>query len=148
MKQFNLPEYNRMCAEFLKYGIPITDKDFCFYEHPKYDEKSVIPKLIEANFEKRFTEDWNWIMEVVDKIELLPDLYGRKDCRYVVDITTDALIDNKHTVTITHSVYSRSPKGNTPIYKQERKVTVYRHANKKEAVVQAIWEFLNWYNQK
>lgn len=80
-------------------------------------------------------------MEVVEAIEKLPDLYGRNNCRYVVDISNDALVDSKYTISITHSV-------STGIgFKQERKVTVYRHDNKKEAVVQAINQFLIWYNE-
>jgi predicted phosphohydrolase len=63
-----------------------------------------------------FASDWNWIMEVVEKIE---DIYRIQPIQIA---GTRCLIHTNHTF------------------------NVYR-SSKKEAVVQAIWEFLNWYNK-
>ena len=61
----NATENNKLIAEFLGYvNTTPTDKDFNIYE----GKNKVLPNLIETNFEKRFHTDWNWLMEVVQKI--------------------------------------------------------------------------------
>jgi hypothetical protein len=116
MKEFNLEEYNRLCAEFLGYvNTTPTDKDFNIHEHPESG------KLIETNFDKRFFEDWNWIMEIVGKIETLFDgfvLFNIEDENCFVAVTG---VRNYHNYTTM--------------------------ATKKEAAVHAIWHFLNWYKE-
>jgi histidinol-phosphate/aromatic aminotransferase/cobyric acid decarboxylase-like protein len=89
MKPFNKEEYNRMCAEFMEWDY----------------------------IEKKFDTDWNWIMEVVEKIQYYK-----------------ALI-----ISINHCEIYFMPNDGIRINVGGRTT--------KEAVVQAIWEFLNWYNQ-
>lgn len=66
-----------------------------------------------------FHSDWNWIMEVVEAIEAIEKL-------------------NK-TVIIDGSKCTITPIETSYIY--------YKKENKKEAVVQAINQFLIWYNE-
>ena len=117
MKEFNLEEYNRLCAEFLGYvNTTPTDKNFNIHEHPESG------KMIETNFDKRFLEDWNWIMVVVEKIETLFDgfvLFKIEDESCLVAIMS---VQN-------YNMYTTM-------------------ATKKEAVVLSIWRFLNWYNTR
>ena len=89
MKEFNIEEYNELCADFM-------------------DTKYV-------------HSDWNWIMEVFEKIE---DSLGGL---VVVDGKTCFMC-----VTIEYINYN-----NTTIVPY----------SKKEAAVQAIWHFLNWYKE-
>lgn len=84
MKEYNKEEYNKMCAEFL--GFEISENEECF----KLPNKNGWVKL------SIFHSDWNWIMEVVEKI-------------------------------------------------QETHVVCSIGKSNKEAVVQSIWNFLNWY---
>lgn len=71
MKEFNKEEYNKMCAEFLGYiNLTPDDKDFDFYEHPT--QPLIIDKCIFKMLEPKsmlFHSDWNWIMEIVEKIK-------------------------------------------------------------------------------
>jgi hypothetical protein len=73
MKEFNKPEYNNLCAEFLGYvNTTPTDKDFNIYENEK--SGIIIGNKIYTMLETmsmKFDSDWNWIMEVVEKINSL-----------------------------------------------------------------------------
>ena len=81
---------NKLLAEFMGYvNLTPTDKDFNIYE----GTNKVIGKLIETNFEKRFHTDWNWLMEVVEKVESL-------GCRVEIINST-----SKIEPIITHSEY-------------------------------------------
>ena len=111
MKPFNKEEYNKLCAEFLGYvNTTPNDKDFNIHEHP------LTKKMIETNYCNYFTDDWNWIMEVVEKIE---EIYYLKPVH---------ILGNQCNI-LTNKTFK-----------------VCRDS-KKEAVVQAIWEFLNWYKE-
>lgn len=82
-------------------------------------KNSVIPSMVDANFSDGFLNNWNWIMEMVEAIE-------KK--RYEIDIFSNCveICDTPDENYITESV------GKT----------------KKEAVVQAINQFLIWYNNQ
>ena len=109
MKEFNSEEYGKMCAEFL--GYEISENKECFKTPNKNG-------WVNLNI---FYTDWNWIMEVVEKIEDslggLVALEGKTCFIYV---------------TIKYRNYNNTTVG---------------PYSKKEAVVQAIWEFLNWYKE-
>jgi hypothetical protein len=114
MKPYNEKEYNRLCAEFL--GEEITE----YFVETQMD--------LRGSNELMFHSDWNWIMEVVEKIEHIK--------KYSIGIDshpsygTSVLIQHAHI----NGVYDLVIKEST-------------HWNKKEAVVQSIWQFLNWYNE-
>jgi len=126
-------EYNRRCAEFL--GWKYCDNDLVFNSkidgHPPHNSvfsgwvkkeqpyTKGVPLFVvkqnrmEIEYKRKllYHSDWNWIMEVVDSIELLG--YGIETIGNYCHIT------------------------GTEIYSTKE--------NKKEAVVQAINQFLIWY---
>jgi len=162
MKDFNKEEYNKMCAEFLGFTehIPNEERrkwnDECYPDlpyyrleynvpiqfghdyitptvlHALYNDADKIPRLTEkiAVAKMKFHSDWNWTMELVKWIE--KTRYGRAVNGFHVAITdTWITIDNVCET-------------DTPL---SFKVSVNSGVPKKEAVVQAIWEFLNWYKE-
>ncbi len=132
MKDFNKEEYNKICAEFMKIQYSELHKGelttsqsesewMCTYANLQYeDARDDFPFLKPMDYLK-FDSDWNWIMEVVEKIESI----------YAVSII------GSHTMTHVCSIFL----GNN-----ESKIG--RGNSKREAVIRAIWEFLNWYNQQ
>ena len=114
MKQFDIKEYNKMCAEFLGYvNLTPDDPDFDFYEHPTEPVKlgEHIRKTLEP-MSMLFHTDWNWIMEVVEKI---------------------------------NSTYVFNDLPDTTLLDIREEMRAYLGLSNKEAVVNSIWEFLNWY---
>ena len=107
MKPYNEKEYNKLCAEFLEWEM--SDDDFGV-RYWKESPDGVSNWYLD---EMQFHENWNWIMEVVEKIK--------------------KVIGNPTTVTVACF--------NGDINKALMSA-------KKEAVVQSIWEFLNWYNEQ
>jgi hypothetical protein len=122
MEQFDKREFNNICAEFMGYKL-ITPK------MPEYD--SLIEDSYWASPEKilctedeiRYDSDWNWIMNVVDTIEIR--------CSTPILIVGNECIINPSNKNIYTTC--RFNEGGT---------------HKKEAVLQAIWKFLNWYMQQ
>lgn len=132
MKEFNEQEFNKLCAEL------VCDYDA---ETKRFIFKQEMFNNISYGMSKRhheeqlcFHSDWNWIMEVVEKIENIErkqpyshPKYRISSYRYLPEewqadiqclITTECIIQT----------------GN--------------FKSKKQAVVQAIWQFLNWYKQQ
>lgn len=124
MTQEEVFEYNKRCAEFLglKRGWwihqekPLTENKKQWWD---IDGKTFLGTKVYYDKNLQFHSDWNWIMEVVEAIEKL----GYK-FQFGWNIT--ALI-------------SLVP--NTPA-----KIALIENENRKEAVVQAINQFLIWYN--
>lgn len=125
MKQFNKEEYNNLCAKFMEieyyeiYGRELStsrlESEFmCVYANTQYEcSRDDFPFLLPMDYLK-FGTDWNWIMEVVKKIES----YSWKK--------SDEYIYNPYMLDI-----------NSCLLKCD-----------KEGLIQAIWEFLNWYNEQ
>lgn len=133
MIPFDKDQYNKLCAEFL--GGEIFEEGDRWktrnWNNPNYRPFKVIsscPLTMWGTKEETynrvladvlasygawgcFDSDWNWIMEVVDKIEKTYAWVSIKGC-----LVTTVEIDV-----------------NAP--------------TKKEAVVKAIWEFLNWHKK-
>jgi hypothetical protein len=59
MKEFNLEEYNKMCAEFLEWE----------FQHGYYNPDHLHEYSFKTTEELKFHSDWNLIMEVVEKIK-------------------------------------------------------------------------------
>ena len=140
MKEFDVKEFNRLCAELLGYvNTTPTDKDFNIHEHPE------TKKMIETNFTNVFTEDWNWIMQVVEKIESLI-VAGVEESRnleleevewsFTFEINGKQCMINRDCSPQFWGTSSDFLK----LYSCENK-------SKKESVVKAIWQFLNWYEK-
>ena len=147
-KEFNEKKHNRMCAEFLGYINETPEvKDFDMYVHPVYGDR------IELNLFRPFTEDWNWIMMVIEKMEKLSSKtifeitmegafkISRYKIEFIFQPNADSLLHLK-LVNLPQDDYKN------PFCKHHI-VQHFDFANKgkKSAVVQAIWLFLNWYNE-
>ena len=125
MKQDELNKRNSDIAIMLGYvNTTPTDKDFNIFEN-KQKPFTAIPRLIET-MSMKFHSDWNWLMEVVEAIEKLgyESLTGGSEYYYPekgMRCIQSFIKDN---------------------------ITIYQEAkSKKEAVVQAINQFLIWYNE-
>ena len=127
MTQKEILEFNKICAKFL-----MTNNDFInIYYFPQFGHYKISygePYYEEAFRidEMKFHSDWNWIMEVVEAIEKLDDFYVQieENACYIYDISK---FDNEQT---------------NAFIKVDINTT-----SKKEAVVQAINQFLIWYNE-
>lgn len=147
-------EYNKRCAEFLGYSNPITDKDFYFIAKDNYQDNGYIPKLLELNFEKRFYDDWNWIMEVAEAIEVLEiplinkcEKYKRgflKNSTYG-SINLEAKYDPREEYKGWYC--SVSIELSHPFIYDSLNEEKRRFKTKKEATVLAINQFLIWYDE-
>ena len=127
IKKFNKEEYGKMCAEFLGWEL----KSDTTYMDTPFSGRSIWFSPTSSDGKTRtfacekgkefFDSDWNWIMEVVEKIETLFHgfvLFKIEDENCFVAITSVQNYNNYTTM-----------------------------ATKKEAVVHAIWHFLNWYKE-
>lgn len=130
VKEFNKEEYNKMCAKFLG-AIEYIPKPWYYF--PRYQQHWFFPIRFEPN---RFTtkmlkfdSDWNWIMEVKTKMCTLKSIDEFNTCY-------DSVSNGFFCVIF-------------PAYKNTFNVfQTTTFLTEKEAVVQAIWEFLNWYNEQ
>jgi hypothetical protein len=125
MKQEDVLEYNKICADFL--GLKF---DGIMYRN-SYEIMSFFPYLDYSRYpnELVFHSDWNWIMEVVEAIEKLYDsnIYFKISWNNItIGIATQYEL-----------AYETGFEG----------VEIHREGNKKEAVVKAINQFLIWYNE-
>ncbi len=89
MKPYNEQEFNKLCAEFLGGKIKEDGWNFCLTDfgvkHCGYG--------FHEGFDLKFHSDWNWIMEVVEKISNIPDGVG-----YVFVRDLDGVMHKKQVV--------------------------------------------------
>lgn len=93
----------------------------------------------------KFDSDWNWIMEVVEKIKSLKETKGKGAGTLMVnkfEMSNYSVLIGFENGDYYGSIYVGHT-DNGKYYKSQKDVN-----NLKEAVVQAIWEFLNWYNEQ
>ncbi len=126
MKEFNKEEYNQMCAEFLGAVIEQpypANKDYEQDGYVIYFPKDTVTLGIYRNYSLKglkFDSDWNWIMEIYIKI--------------------NQLIQQKQSVDFVFG------KESDPFHLALWDAFEIEDCSK-EAVVEAIWNFLNWYNE-
>ena len=130
MNQQEILEYNKRCAEFLGAIYSNHAKAWGFGNAKNIGtmkfKGTEFKDVIQAErFEKvlQFHSDWNWIMEVVDAIEKLGGEYYLGNKSFAISYTLS--------------------EGNW--YAEDTIVKTDRPT--KEAVVQAINQFLIWYNK-
>ena len=112
MKPFNEQEFNELCAEFIG-GVYDSDNTKYWFYLPVEWNGVFAPTTSDL----KFHSDWNWIMEVWEKIKLIPNFD-----HFYTTIKLGAM---------RNMICSR-----------------FWGNDSKEAVVQAIWQFLNWYNEQ
>ena len=142
-KPFDIKKYNSLCAELLGFENKTPDdKDFNIHFHK--DEKSgkgveilgTHITSIETNFGRQFTTDWNWIMEVIEAIEL-------KFPKYILQWEYDnreEFAENGNYKAYWFTLYPKDEICSG--------LSDLRSKSRKEAVVQSIWAFLNWYKEQ
>lgn len=153
MTQEEILEYNKKCAEFL--GAEIQDVlERIYIDKMKDDEMifhnhSVILQTYEWNgttnihyipFDMlQFHSDWNWIMKVVEAIEKLG---------YQFDITGNEVGVNSNTTSVRNIATGGTMNSYNEIYYPTIISVTEEEYSKKEAVVQAINQFLIWYSNE
>ncbi len=165
MKNFNKEEYNKLCAEFMgweyfpesksgnnwpdgchdgsystydiwvknpteKYREILCHSDYEYLDG-KYNSDIEQEDLFDDyKYQLKYDSDWNEIMEVVEnisqKLEGINISIHPNSC-----LITDTGVRGKYSLNASKNI-----------------VRVIDAKDRKEAVVQAIWEFLNWYNQQ
>lgn len=123
-------EKNILIAEFMGYEIQKdpTERFFGRYKTP-------ITKVWVKENELSFDSDWNWLMQVVEKIDELktpitnnPNLIGKFE-DYQLEIS------NKHVVIYAHGEVTKD-------------ITYTKESTKIESVYNACFVFIKWYNEK
>ncbi len=125
MKPYNEIEFNILCAEFL--GWEQGEDGRYWKETPTESSNWYVDEMY-------FHSDWNWIMEVVEKID---NIFVFEDYSISMTLETDGL----SIITVHYYQPDRTKQKRTKQFTSKSK-------NKKEAVVEAIWQFLNWYNEQ
>jgi hypothetical protein len=153
MKKEEVFKYNKKCAKFLGFKCSINEQ----YELPKM---MAFPPKNNSNLchiakiccieDMQFHSDWNWIMEVIEAIESLklgnvkiPATWSsmHQGVRHDIEEYYDAIVvfDIKHSDCIVDVVGTMRLRNDF--------IVVDNLPTKKEAVVQAIDQFLTWYNK-
>ena len=126
MKDFNKEDYNKLCAEFL--GTEETE----YLVEEQMD--------LRGNKELLFHSDWDWIMQVIEKIENINEKEKHYQWEGIDGTTRNNFINYEVNI-------ERNECGiwlNLELDPAQE--YGYAKANtKKEAAVQAIWQFLNKY---
>ena len=136
MTQEEIIEYNKRCAEFLGNKL-ISKNDFNMLGEHAYTGEHEHTNWAVIEY-LNYHHDWNGIMEVIEAIEKLKYVVITKtsptisetwiQCIITIqNCTVDSLFNNKFIV--------------------EYKSDYSNNQTKKEAVVQAINQFLIWYNE-
>lgn len=129
MKPYNEQEFNRLCAEFI--GLECHEPSGYW----------TLPTFMDGDgwtmTDMKFHSDWNWIMEVVEKIEIT---YPKYTLQWEYDTREEFSDRGGKYKAYWFTIYTKDEI--LDYLKDERKPT------RKEAVVQAIWQFLNLYNEQ
>lgn len=137
MTQEEILQYNKRCAEFLRFKYLNQAKFWGIYP---LDNNSFLRKLGWLRMDKlKFHSDWNWIMEVVEAIEKLK-----------TETSTFEFHTQPKSVLIKEERNYCFEKGDGGRTSQPLKLngSVWiTGKTKKEAVVEAINQFLIWYEQ-
>ena len=148
MNQKEILEFNRKCAEFLKWEEKLDklnaedEKAMFFYTPFSREFWSSGTSITGQGWEQtklftpkdmKFHSDWNWIMEVVGAIEKLDYFVHTLGCGCFITTNNAKIMEsNNWNDTIVTS---------TDFFNYEKELPT-----KKEAVVQAIAQFLTWYS--
>jgi hypothetical protein len=136
MTQEEIQEYNQKCADFLGFKYKNQSKFWATYP---LDNNSYLAKFGYMQVETfKFHSDWNWIMEVVEKIESL---------KYLIDITDNEVYVNSNLIKQKNVTDGGTMNSHNEKYYPVIVEITDERLSKKEAVVKAINQFLIWYNE-
>ena len=126
----NITENNRLIAEFLDWEFDDLSETFetpflKLVDPHAFGDEQFSCKL--QDFELEFHSDWNWLMEVVEKIESL-------DCVIYFKITINYV-----------EIIARMGKG---IVFKNCIFDINYCTTKREAIYNACVEFIKWYNEQ
>ena len=126
MTQEEILQYNKMCAEFIggkqsKDTLPLIRERL--RENDFWLPKFGIKRLVDM----KFHSDWNWIHDVIEAIEKLK--FNIIITR--ASITIETSVACKYDINTIYKFHSRNGESETKL----------------EAVVEAINQFLIWYNE-
>lgn len=140
---------NELIAEFLGYvNTTPSDKDFNIYEK----QNGELGRLIET-MSMKFHSDWNWLMKVVEKIEILGSntIMGRVlYSRFVIEhnnIILNWSSNNNYQLSIETLPSWKNGRKNV-ISKEYKRIKLSKEATKIEAIYATCIEFIKWYNQQ
>lgn len=148
-KEFNKKEYQKLCAKFLGWNIK------CNKLISVPNNSNIRPLIYWPAYENfKFDSDWNWIMEVVNKMEVLGSytiidtvikgdfVIGRYGIKFYFNPAQNYLLHLELRPYLLDNVWKH------PSYKDHIiQAFDFKNKGKKEAVIQAIWEFLCWYEE-
>jgi hypothetical protein len=129
MKDFNLEEYNKLCCDFIGTKVVGTTEYYIGYECVIDKNKAHLAP---------FDSDWNWIMIIIEKIHSI----NLEVKEYKVLEWFEVHLYSKGCL-IKSGLNHADGKTKSPYYYSN---SVWK-SSVKEAVIQAIWEFLNWYKE-
>ena len=100
LKPIEIMESNRIIADFI--GAVQTYKPYVNTDDMEYDMYGVIPTIEDGENEKHyflpqemlFDSDWNWLMEVVNRIKQV----GKEELKFSVEFQLAILTTNKETI--------------------------------------------------
>lgn len=122
-----IAQFNKKCAEFI--GAYFCDDDKKEFPNGYWLIDDYYRELPLYLNQFKFHSDWNWIMEVVEKIESF--------------IFQEPVPDTYYEVRLVGSVYVYIGSNNG-----DELITVDDQPSKKQAVVKAIDQFIDWYNKQ
>lgn len=123
MTQEWIAQFNKKCAEFL---------GFKYHEGSEYWTTLLWGGNGFTLRQMGFHSDWNWIMEIVDKIESLEDKQFYMEWFWL----------NKTNV----GLYQRETNSGSTLWEYIARFSDAK--TKKQAVIQAIDQFIDWYNKQ
>ena len=112
---------NKLIAEFM--GVYQDDKGYWGFTNTKEHQRWHIDRFLDAT---HYDNDWNWLMEVVEKIENIEDKNRCSKYNFEMVQTFVEIIDNNNSDTIVEI------DKNTKI----------------QATYKAVVEFIKWYNEQ
>lgn len=134
MNKQEIENYNRLCADFLGWE-QYLDVNERFYGNWK--PNTTLEKPWGIRVERLFFDsDWNWIMEVVEAIEKNKYLLDKERPYYLT-------IDNNYC-----GIFFNRWNDKGKDFNGTKQIVSIKGNSKKEAVVEAINQFLIWYNSK
>ena len=154
MKNLNIQEFNNLCAELLGFvNTTPTDKDFNIYENKKGVVMGDKTYTMLETMSMKFHSDWNWIMAVVDAVEELGscticNIISKGDFkinRYGVKFYFAP--NNQNLLHLELKPFMTDDTFKHPMFKYHIiEEFDFKKRSKKEAVVQALYQFLIWYS--